>query len=278
MPYATRNRHAEESIYSLIQKPEVKGDRPPMYRSRFPGDAPPTGSTFGRTAAAQIMTTNLAADSVEQPINHPVKRAGATLGPKDVRKPDPNNFLRTGRAIMESESKQQATARFAYTDRRKESIVPQSERPPMGRRSSKNFVAANAIEAITARGLFRPKPEEVDYCNKPDYGKVPAYLQEVKKEVAAEKEYIRQVMMQQEEAHKASQPQMRMMPEEERVELLNQLKDKWESVNEGYQRMTHRVNLDTIGKVRRKEQAESELKQLEQSIEKLSKPCVYVHD
>jgi len=273
MPYANAQR-SEESIYNLIQKPAMKGDRQPRYRSRFPGDAPPTGSTFGRSAASQIMTTNLAGDSVEQPINHPVKRNGATLGPKNTRKPDPTNFLRTGREII---GNQDDTARFRYTDRRKEAIVPQSERPPMGRRSSKNFLAANAIEAITARP-FRPKQQEIDYCKKPDYGKVPAYLQEVKKEVSAEQEYIRQLVAQQEMVHQANQPQVHMMPEEERLEMLGQLKDKWEIVNDKYQRMTHRVNLDTIGKVRRKEQAETELQDLEKSIEKLSKPYVLVQD
>ena len=42
--------------------------------------------------------------------------------------------------------------------------------------------------------------------------------------------------------------------------------------------MTHLVRLDTIGKVRRKEEYEAELSSLEASIEKLSKANVFIQD
>ena len=44
------------------------------------------------------------------------------------------------------------------------------------------------------------------------------------------------------------------------------------------QTMTHLVSLDTIGKTRRKEDYESQLQQLEKSIDKLSKKFVFVQD
>ena len=74
------------------------------------------------------------------------------------------------------------------------------------------------------------------------------------------------------------QPKMRLLPEEERERLLIELKQKWETVNKQYQGITHIVTLDTMGKVRRKEQYENELQQIEKSIEKLSKKHVFVHD
>ncbi|CAN0534836.1 unnamed protein product, partial [Scytosiphon promiscuus] len=40
-------------------------------------------------------------------------------------------------------------------------------------------------------------------------------------------------------------------------------KAKWDTVNEKYQLMAHMVNLDTFGKLRRKEQMETQLKGLE---------------
>jgi hypothetical protein len=76
----------------------------------------------------------------------------------------------------------------------------------------------------------------------------------------------------------ASQPQMRQLPEEERLMLLTDLKTKWGLVNKKYQLGSHMVNLDTIGKIRRKEQYESELRQLEAAIEKLSRSPVFVQD
>lgn len=58
--------------------------------------------------------------------------------------------------------------------------------------------------------------------------------------------------------------------------LLQDLKQKWEVVNRQYQLMTHIVQLDTHGKTKRKEEFELQLSQLERSIEKLSKPNVFV--
>ena len=70
----------------------------------------------------------------------------------------------------------------------------------------------------------------------------------------------------------------RIMTEEEREELLDGLKLKWEAVNEKYQKITHVVKLDTMSKVRRKEQYESELDDLEKAITKLSRRVVIVQD
>jgi hypothetical protein len=53
--------------------------------------------------------------------------------------------------------------------------------------------------------------------------------------------------------------------------LLAALKKKWEAVNGVFQTITHQTVLDTKGKVRRKEQSEKELTQLEKDIARLSK-------
>lgn len=147
----------------------------------------------------------------------------------------------------------------------------------MARQTKKNYVTENALAVIMAKpgGQTGDKP---NYLKKTDYGQVPKYLEKVKGEIAVEKEYIRQVMAQQQEARIAMQPKMKQLPEEERLQLLDNLKKKWEAVNKQYQGMTHIVTLDTIGKVRRKEEYESQLQQLEKSIEKLSKKYVYVQE
>jgi hypothetical protein len=124
----------------------------------------------------------------------------------------------------------------------------------------------------------KPVDTSVDYLRKPDFGKVPAYIDNVKNEITAEKEYIRQVMEREREEEEKYSPKMRLLPENERENLLVELKQKWEAVNKQYQGITHIVTLDTMGKVRRKEQYENELQQIEKSIEKLSKKFVFVHD
>jgi len=145
----------------------------------------------------------------------------------------------------------------------------------------RNFIAENTLRAVKLRP---PAPvvreADVDYTKKATFGKVPAYLDTVRDNIAREKEYIAHMMATRASAqHAATQrqaPQVVPMPEEERQALLADLKRKWEQVNTQYQRMTHIVNLDTTGKVRRKEECEQQLQQLEKSIEKLSKRNVYV--
>jgi hypothetical protein len=66
------------------------------------------------------------------------------------------------------------------------------------------------------------------------------------------------------------------LPDEERQELISSLKKKWEIVHKEYQRATHVQKLDTVGLVRRKENCEKELAQLEKDIEKLSKNFIFV--
>jgi len=103
-------------------------------------------------------------------------------------------------------------------------------------------------------------------------------MKKVKKEIVAEKAYIAQAMDQERQQYEAGEPKMRLLPEAERLRLLDNLKKKWEAVNLSYQGMTHCVVLDTIGKRARKENYENQMKQLEQSIEKMSKPHVFVQD
>ena len=177
-----------------------------------------------------------------------------------------------------------AATRFEYGSRTKaaldtrhapDSSVVAARTQSATKSQTKNFISENALAVIMADAR-RPVRGDIDYTKKEDFGKTPAYLSKVKAEIAAEKDYIRRVMdAEQDEAHKY-EPKTHVLPEEERVQLLQQLKMKWEHVNKQYQTTTHMVTLDTQGKVRRKEQYETELQQIEKSIEKLSKPFVFV--
>merc|ERR1719498_2267446 len=154
----------------------------------------------------------------------------------------------------------------------KPDVPKTADMPVMNLVTSKNFVVANAVETILAA------PKKVsqgakEYLSKEDYGKVPKYLKHIKQDIEAEYEYIRQ-LQQQEEEQRGSQ--VRGLPEEERVQLINGLKAKWESVNTEYQASTHLTVLDTTGKVKRKEKYEAELSQIEKDIEKLNRRNIMV--
>lgn len=152
----------------------------------------------------------------------------------------------------------------------KPAIPDKSDRPVVGITTNKNFVTANAVEAILMEPR-QPKPGEPNYLLKEDYGKVPDYLTLVKEEVRRENEmidrYVRERMGEIDEVPEVFE----RMTEDERMDLLDGLKDKWDFVNRKYQKITHHVSLDTLGELHRKEAMEAQLKKIEGYIHKLER-------
>merc|ERR1711907_298703 len=77
----------------------------------------------------------------------------------------------------------------------KPDVPKTSDMPVMNLVTSKNFVVANAVETI----LAAPKKvtsQAKDYLSKEDYGKVPKYLKNIKQDIQAEYDYIRQLQEQ----------------------------------------------------------------------------------
>lgn len=174
--------------------------------------------------------------------------------------------------------------RFEYPSYRKpaletyhdpNSVTITSRKTAAEQSANKNYITENALAVIMADAR-RPANNELDYTKKEDFGRTPGYLQKVKQEIEAEREYIQQVMEREKAESERFVPKTIQLPESERLSLLTSLKQKWEAVNKNYQTITHMVTLDTMGKVRRKEKYEIELQALEKSIEKLSKPFVFV--
>lgn len=67
-----------------------------------------------------------------------------------------------------------------------------------------------------------------------------------------------------------------MLPEEERLRLLESLKRRWDTLNHGYQAMTFKSKIDTIGQARRKEYFEEQLAETEAMMEKLQCNQVWI--
>lgn len=114
--------------------------------------------------------------------------------------------------------------------------------------AKKNFVQANAVENM----LSAPKKKEaaIDWTKKPYFGETPPYLKAIKKEIEDEYNDMRTM---QEEAMRAPPTGFRRMPEQERLELVEALKTKWDAINSEYQKTStlSPESLDTIGKKKR---------------------------
>lgn len=244
-----------ESIYNLVPREEYSPEKKAMHKSKFSHQQISVpGSTFGCKGTTRLY----GAGKLE-------RKDGALFGP-----PKPESGLPRTYATDKAKKSLSGSGEFKYQDVRKDPIPSKDERPIMGITTSKNFVTANAVEAI----LQVPKPTgslELNYMKKEDFGKVPAYLAQVKEEIKRENEmierYVKEQMGEVDEAPEVFDE----FPEEERRELINALKAKWDSVNAQYQKITHLVKLDTAGQIRRKETLENQLQQLEQDIERLER-------
>merc|ERR1711972_526585 len=154
----------------------------------------------------------------------------------------------------------------------------------MGLTTSKNFVISNAIENIlsdtknTKSALAKEvqSAEAQGTFKHAEFGKIPGYLSKVKQQINAEYAAISEMKQAKESQKKTQSGDIQLLPESERIDLLNAMKDKWEKINHEYQQMTPLVHLDTISKTKRKEHFEKSLFRLEKDIEKLSKKHVFI--
>ncbi|KAL1511052.1 hypothetical protein AB1Y20_005876 [Prymnesium parvum] len=286
-PGPAAERMMEESIYNLIPQPVPGAEKHAMYRSKHSGTCPPTYSTFGVTGTSKPNYVNLAGETKKrQEGHHEYKKDFATMG-KDGNAIPPSSLLKKktgigGGVVVQSEKlAKSSTEPFKYKDTNKPKVPTKAEceetLPTLPPKEPKNFITTNAVENILA--VPKRTPEAVDWLKKPHFGQVPPYLQKIKKEINDEYTYIRSMQQQQQDAS-VIPAGMRLLPDEERLKLIDELKAKWDSVNSTYQQSSvlSLASLDTIGKVKRKEMYEAQLAQIEKDIEKLSKKFVYVHD
>eukprot|EP00164_Ancoracysta_twista_P000686 GFYU01000909.1.p1 GENE.GFYU01000909.1~~GFYU01000909.1.p1 ORF type:complete len:262 (+),score=76.05 GFYU01000909.1:224-1009(+) len=240
-----------ESIYNLIPPEEYHPPRPPRYRSQFAqsvkSEAPSVYSSFKGS-----------------------KKSAGTFGPSKVPLRHPRQFLRS----HEREPTLPEIKPFAYAISglaKKPPVPRRHEKPLMGFVTTKNFITANAVENILAVPKKRPE-EKILYRNKPDYGQVPSYLENVKDEIQAEYEYIKG--MQAWEAEEDEGDRMYKLEEGDQVSLVKALKRKWHEIMIKYQRLP--AILESQNQKDYKEHLEATLNDLEKSIEKLSKRNVFV--
>lgn len=140
----------------------------------------------------------------------------------------------------------------------------------MGLTSTKNFIAANAIETILAKPPTRREPANA--TSKKDYGRVPDYLRSIKAQIEQEKAQMEAYEREQQDSMRGGSA--RQMTEDERDELLYELKMKWAKLNKAYGGLS--FSLDVPSHQRRKESLEKEMTQLEKDIKSLQGKQVVV--
>lgn len=247
-----------------------------MYRSKVNPKLPPTCSTFHQKSTSVPVCSNMAGDYNDKIV---ADKADGTFGkPLGTNRNDPSKFLSKKsrsfsvpslREVMDTHPDVLKPKTLKPLSRGG-SVPRLSEAPIMNLVTSKNFIVANAVEAI----LAMPRKlgfEGKDYMKKEDYGKTPKYLKNIKQDIRDEMDYIRAFNQQDAPLERQIAP----IDENERHRLINGLKAKWEEVNTAYQAHSH-LTLLSKGKALRKERWDAELQNIENDIGKLQKKDLLV--
>ncbi len=109
-----------------------------MYRSTHKPSAELVGSTIGTFGTTLLPGAGKS-----------TKKPAALFGPQERVLPDPAEFLKRGEKSSVVAARQLVPSKFTYALEARKATVPRhEERPVMGLKTSKNFITANAVEAI----------------------------------------------------------------------------------------------------------------------------------
>jgi len=247
----------EGTIYNLLPQPKAEEvQKKELYRTPYYGQKVPlTGSTFGMHGTRMAVGRGL----LDLKKSHFIS---STFGPREDLKADPKSFLKKG-SKPKRETKQFKSNR---TNNDPKPAVPlKHDQPLMGLKSEKKFLTLNAVEAILSAPPGRAEGDS-NYLEKKDYGKVPTYLSRVKSTIDRENSIIDEYVKTKLGYLAEVQEEFYIVDEEERSSMIRKLKEKWDAVNTKYQKICHRVNIQSFGDGKRKEAFESELQQLENDI------------
>lgn len=235
----------EESIYNLLPREKLISEKERMYRSMYPHNLAPTGSTFILKNTSYPGVANMGG-SVHFPKGaHPViKGQTATMGrPIGGYRQDPENFIKKNHQYKIIPAPERIKSAMEI---RKPSVPTRKDKPVMGLKTEKNYVTANAMEAILMQPKHKKSANQTDldfYLNKKSYGKTPNCIDKIRKNCNKEYEAY-QDMQNRNEAHEQSK---KKVLDQSEVELLRTgLQKKLEALRSEYGKLAHRRTFDTI--------------------------------
>lgn len=278
-------REQAESVYALGQlAADAGGAVAPRVRTyNVEPPSPSGGGGEGRGGGAPTPKIRMHADSSQiENLMNPVR------GPRDaaVRAGvKPVNHARHNVLAVKDLSQMNALRKAAEQPEERpglklppvRSTSAPSRRPltrsDSGGGSGRDFVMENRLGAVAPVRQPRTSLKDEDstkYLKKKDYGQVPQYLLERKLEMAADVEA-------QQRAKEAAliPPGMRLLPEEERLETLEILRRNREEVERAIQHLPLRT--ETQGAIRRRDELERRLREVEDAQKIFSRPKVLVH-
>jgi hypothetical protein len=276
------NEDEEESVYNLIEKPTQIKKKSKRYKSKYPGNAPPSYSTLAlnNTSKTGIANVEGSYENIDTVGPHQQKKQLATMG-RNVRDyVGTDKYLRKTQGLyndtinkMKHPTKEKHERKMPNGFKKRDPVPKKNDKPIMGLRSKKNFISSNAVENILSAPK-KVKKSEGHWTDKAEFGKVPEYLRKVKEEVNDEYQYMKELEIQHQQRQNKA---IKKLSEEEKEEFLEALRNKWNHLHQKYQNFSFTMPQDKVH-LQRKENVEKEMDQLEKQILKLSKENIYIYE
>jgi len=184
----------EESIYNLIPKEAYVPPKEKRHVSKHDPLSAPTSSTFCLNTTSKPKVSNVSGVAEPTGSNHTNRGHGNTFGlPKGAAKPNAGTFRLKGTGTIHIPD----PSKYNRDGPKKVAVPKIDEKPIMGLVSDKNFIVSNAVENILAAPKL-PGNNNKEYLKKKNYGKVPRYLQTIKKEIEDEYQLVREMQIEDE--------------------------------------------------------------------------------
>ncbi|EKF29660.1 hypothetical protein MOQ_006546 [Trypanosoma cruzi marinkellei] len=268
-----------ESVFNLIE-PEVEVPSPrPRHNSKYSGNraVPPTASTFGIHGTSAVVA-NMGGE-VTEPSIHPAKKPTGIFGRVTGPMVKPSEFLKKNEGPLTASRGAPTVNKTKFLKsakdaaKLKDDIPSRHDKPIMGLKTEKNYVVANAVESALAIPSKCIPPPENRAVDRADFGKVPAYLEEVKEEIKERHALVERIKAAQREAEE----RWSELSAEELEGLRQGLQRRWDALNSEYQSRGF-SKLQTPLQKAHHEALGKELNAVEFAMHKLSRSHVFVYD
>ena len=198
-----------ETIYSWIKPAPVVPEKPALYRSKVP----------------EAHLTSLVGSTVRV-----AKASHAHMGAHLKLTVKPERFLRAHE--KDTTLDPYALPKPFHLTSNLPPVPRRGERPLSLPPTGKDFVQENAIGAVMAPLRSRATAAPVNWLKTETFGRRPAYLDHIKEWLESERDLMVSMLDQhQMESEHAGGGQAREMDDDERAELLDALKRKWDTVS-----------------------------------------------
>ncbi|CRG94863.1 conserved Plasmodium protein, unknown function [Plasmodium gallinaceum] len=255
----------EDNAYNIIKKSEEKKIKRILYKSKHDPNVLPSYSTFnlkGKRYNISNVTGMLIKKEEKQKsiteLKNSYNKKILKKGEKNQMIPSLNEIKKVNPAILTVKKKKK---KF------KDPLPDRNDNPLLNLRDEEiDYIYDNAVEVIHTKPVEKKKRQgkillDENPLDKKDYGKISPYLIKIKNELKEKENLKKQDIIDEEKTAKEI--------EEKRNILLMELKNKYNEINKEYLKISHVVDVNSVRKLKKKENYEKQLNQLEKDIQKL---------